>query len=552
MWITLVPLLFPPVPPQDDAGTVPTPLEHFEARERSMELMRQGAAEAALPLLLELTETTPHDGEAWLLLARCHYRLGSYDFAIAAYEEALALGFGNAPSIHYDIACCNALMNYADEAFAALERALASRFEDRSQLLGDTDLNALHDDPRWSKAAGLLRENDLSPAEGWRHDLLFLKKEMARLHMDVGQAAPQAEVDAAIADLYERIPELPEHRIPVQMQRIVRLLDDGHSVVFPLSRRVRPTMLPFRFYWFPEGLFVIHARPGFEEWIGARVVSIGSGAADRFSADLRALVTRDNPMGLLWMGPFYLLFPAILHDLGYVDSIERIPMMLERPDGESHEFVVEPVPLELFQQKLMPSKLASETPLYLRNVEDGYWYEVLDEGVLYVQFNQVADKPTETVAAFAKRIRDAVTADEIDRLIVDVRHNNGGVSYLSTELVRSLVHFETTRRGRLYVLIGRNTYSAAQIFITDVERWTDAIFVGEPSGSRPNMVSEESQVVLPFSGTQASISCRYFQQSWPGDERIWITPDIPVTLTAVDYHAGRDPALEIVLEHIRR
>ncbi len=257
-------------------------------------------------------------------------------------------------------------------------------------------------------------------------------------------------------------------------------------------------------------------------------------------------------MGILWMGPLYLLFPPVLQDLGYVDSIERIPMTLENPAGEVHEVAIEPVPMERFRQRLVPRPGADARPLYLRNVDDAYWYEVLEDRVLYVQFNQVRSAGGEPLAAFAEKLRRVVTGEGVEHLVLDIRHNNGGVSYLSTELLRSLIHFETTTGGQLYVLMGRNTYSAAQVFLTDVERLTDAILVGEPSGSRPNMVSEESSVILPFSGTIASISCRYFQQSWPGDDRVWIVPDIPIVLTVADYRAGRDPVLEVVLKHAGR
>ncbi|MCP3919118.1 MAG: hypothetical protein GY711_26545 [bacterium] len=146
-----------------------------------------------------------------------------------------------------------------------------------------------------------------------------------------------------------------------------------------------------------------------------------------------------------------------------------------------------------------------------------------------------------------------MTANEIDHLILDVRHNNGGNSYKNTELVRALVHFETTRAdGQLYVLMGCNTFSAAQNLLTNLDRWTSPVYVGEPSGSRPNIVGEDTEVVLPFSGTRASISSVYHQQSWPKDARIWVAPHVPVGLSSEAYFAGEDPALDAVLELIAR
>src|SRR5579862_6974185 len=99
---------------------------------------------------------------------------------------------------------------------------------------------------------------------------------------------------------------------------------------------------------------------------------------------------------------------------------------------------------------------------------------------------------------------------------------------------------------------GRNTFSAAQNFINQVEQWTDEIFVGEPSSSRPNFVGEDTEILLPFSGIQGSISSRYFQDSDPLDDRPWIAPDIPVALSSRDYFGGEDPVLRAALAHIAK
>jgi hypothetical protein len=48
------------------------------------------------------------------------------------------------------------------------------------------------------------------------------------------------------------------------------------------------------------------------------------------------------------------------------------------------------------------------------------------------------------------------------------------------------------------------------------------------------------------------LSCVYWQLSSPRDTRLWIPPVIPVPLSAKDYLANRDPALEVVMELIRK
>lgn len=54
-------------------------------------------------------------------------------------------------------------------------------------------------------------------------------------------------------------------------------------------------------------------------------------------------------------------------------------------------------------------------------------------------------------------------------------------------------------------------------------------------------------MLLPYSRVRGSISTLYWQDSDPDDRRRWIAPHLPVTLSAADYFANRDPVLDAVL-----
>ena len=170
---------------------------------------------------------------------------------------------------------------------------------------------------------------------------------------------------------------------------------------------------------------------------------------------------------------------------------------------------------------------------------------------IYLQYNQVEDKEgkeEESLEKFGLRLRDFLAKNEVRNLIVDVRRNNGGSTFLDAELLRTLIAFDADKDNRLFVFIGRWTFSAASNFITDVDRLTRAVFVGELSGGKPLMVGgDESPFKLPFSGVTGALSSTSWQLTSPRDSRLWITPDIPVQLTAKDYFVNRDLALETVL-----
>jgi len=102
------------------------------------------------------------------------------------------------------------------------------------------------------------------------------------------------------------------------------------------------------------------------------------------------------------------------------------------------------------------------------------------------------------------------------------------------------------RRGHLFVLTGRNTFSAAQNFVNEMEKHTNVLFAGEPTGARPNHYGDPVPVKLPNSGIEIRVSTLFWQDAHPADDRKATAPQLSVEPTAADYIAGRDPALDAV------
>src|SRR5262249_50058801 len=115
-------------------------------------------------------------------------------------------------------------------------------------------------------------------------------------------------------------------------------------------------------------------------------------------------------------------------------------------------------------------------------------------------------------------------------------------------------------RGRLFVILGRCTFSAGLYHAAQMKELTRAIFVGEPVGDRLDYWAEGGQIVLPHSGVAIWYSNGFHRYSqldypeyWPYFERLSVpglTPDIAAPLSSADYFAGRDPALEAIVARV--
>ncbi len=390
---------------------------------------------------------------------------------------------------------------------------------------------------------------------GWRSDLDTLLTEIRGQHYVYRSRPLPAELLSEAERLRARIPELSDERVLVELQRLMVHLGDGHSFVLPFGAdRVKGAMLPVRFYLFNDGLFVIDAERGQEQWIGRKVTRIGTTPINEALERLESVVHRDNAMTIKWLGPVILACRGVLETVASGIDPNRIAITLQSQGGQVTEALLAPIPPPSSPRvpKLIPSRLpgAPPAPLYLQKVAVSYWTKELPEAnTLYVQFNQQVDAPEESLAAFAERLGRHLGETKPRSVIVDVRHNNGGEGHLGDSLIESLAQYHEAG-GQVFVITARSTFSAAQIFISRLEARIRPVFAGEPSGSKPNFVGEDNFVKLPWSGATACISSSQHETT-PGDKRQWIEPSIRLDLSSADYFANRDPVLERVLAAAR-
>jgi hypothetical protein len=392
---------------------------------------------------------------------------------------------------------------------------------------------------------------------GWRSDIAWWLERLREQHYVYrSKPLPRALVDAA-AVLSRNVARYSDERMLFEMQRLAAFVGDGHTYILPLgARRVPGTVLPVRFYLFSDGLYVVDAQPGWESWIGSRLERVGTVPAERVLSRLKPAISADNEHAWKWILPPFVNIRGALEIATDGVRGDSVLLTLRGREGRVRRVAMPTLPPPRMQgvPKLGPSKLpgVATPPLWLRDVQRTYWFEALSEQTLYVQFNQVRNAPDESLAQFAARLDSALITRRPKAVVLDVRHNNGGNSYLYPPLIEALERFEAASPdNRLYVLIGRNTFSAAQNFIAQLDRRTKAVFVGEPSSSKPNFVGEENGVILPWSGAMGSISNRY-HENMPGDTRPWIPVAIAVELSSAQYFAGEDPVLQAALAAISR
>ena len=183
----------------------------------------------------------------------------------------------------------------------------------------------------------------------------------------------------------------------------------------------------------------------------------------------------------------------------------------------------------------------------MRDRQKAYWFAALPESkAVYLKYNSCREMKDRPFAAFVKDVFAAVESVRAERLVVDLRNNGGGDSSVFEPFFRALANSaRINRKGGLFVILGRQTFSSAVLNAIDLRKRTPAVFVGEPTGGKPNHFGEVKTLILPKTKLEVSYSTKFFQQSF--EDTPSLMPDVAVEISIADYRARRDPVLDAIL-----
>lgn len=411
--------------------------------------------------------------------------------------------------------------------------------------------------------SAVAHQADKTEAGKWREDLRLLAHEMPRLHKNLFHTMTREQFDGAIKKLDERIPSLARHQIIVELMKIVAMVGDGHTSINPFfDPHIGFRYYPVKLYVFKDGLFVRSVARQYAEAVGGRVIRIGRlGAEEAFRA-VSEVSPRDNEMTLRDRAPYFMMMPEVLHALGIIDDMEKAPLVIEK-DGRQITVELKPAGKirtrghgdeneEPFDANWADARdrANSPTPLWLKSPRDAYWFEYgEDSRTVYVQYNQVINKHGESIEAFFNRVFEFVQTHQVDRFVLDIRLNGGGNSFLNIPIVTGLIKADKiNQRGKLFTIIGRGTFSAAQNLVNELERYTRTLFVGEPTASRPNQYGDHAQIVLPNSRISVNVSTLWHQMN-AREPRRFTAPHIAAEMTSAQYANNIDPAMAAVFNY---
>jgi tetratricopeptide (TPR) repeat protein len=404
---------------------------------------------------------------------------------------------------------------------------------------------------------GIFAQTALTPAD-WQADLRFLQETVHKDYPFLFKKTTAEKFNASVDKLYQEIPKLQPHEIVAGFGRIVSSFEYGHTDIGWRETPVKFHVLPINLYWFSDGVYIEGAHKDYEKVVGAKVLKIEDMPVEEALKAVRPLVPAENDQYFKAYSLDFLAVPEALHAQKITKTLKSaITLTLER-DGKSFDHTITAVESYRFPRKYgfvnpekdwVSARDQTTTPLYLKNFDKIYYFEYLPESkTVYVRHSQIQDDPQENIPTFYDRVFDFIEKNDVEKLVIDVRLNGGGNNYKNKPIVTGIIRTKKINQpGKLYVLIGRRTFSACQNLVNELHNYTNAIFVGEPTSENINFYGDNRRVELPKSKMPVYLSFAWWQDKPQWENADWLAPQVAVEMSFEDYRSNRDPVLDMAL-----
>jgi len=396
----------------------------------------------------------------------------------------------------------------------------------------------------------------------WKEDLDYFKDKLPKKHVNLFFKNSHNEFDAYIENLKNDSNSLTDNVVPFKLQCLIAKMGDSHTSVQLAFDKL--SLLPISPVVYPEGVFIIK---GPKEILGKKLLSINNIPIKSVLDSLTKLIVNDNPSMLKARLPNYLRNAYAFRFFKFLtgDSISY--------GYQDDNLTTQYYTFALDSCDAINLKSASLKPKSSFNIKNPYhWQEFIEkDSSYYVQYNICESKLTALFTGvmfgqpherlknipsfnrFKRKVLHDLKNKPVKKLIFDLRNNGGGNSLLGTKLIRKISKINSINQpGKIFVLVGHKTFSAAFENTIDFKKYTKAIVVGESPSQKPVAYGDIRYLTLPNSRLAVWYSVRYYEFYKNSRDPNRYIPDIEVPETFTDFVNGIDRAYLVSEDYLNK
>lgn len=370
----------------------------------------------------------------------------------------------------------------------------------------------------------------------WVKDIEYLETALPKVHKNLYFKQDEAYFMEQLESLKEKVPQYTDEEINFSLSKIVASMGDTHTIV----NMGIDKMYPLSLFWYDEGIYIVDASEAYKELLYSKVISINNKPIEEVAEAFKPFFTGANEQWFKNQVMYYITSEALLKYVGMIEE-DEITLKVEKSDGNIEEIDMLPINYDSF--KYIEDKSLYKIPFYQTNPNENYWYEYLEESktlyVCYRRASQMVEKPFEI---FTEEVFEVAEANDVEKMVIDVRQNQGGSDLVFKPFLKKLKKSNLNEEGKLYVIMGRKTYSAGLNTVINLKKQTEATLVGEAAGGQPNHYGDTRYFKLPNSQITVNYSTKYIKK-WDEDIEIF-APDVEIAVSGELESIGRDSVME--------
>ncbi|WP_138598349.1 S41 family peptidase [Pseudoalteromonas citrea] len=378
----------------------------------------------------------------------------------------------------------------------------------------------------------------LSTAQ-WKKDILTLQASVKQHHINPFHTISEGAFDQHVSQLLNKVPDLNEAEIEVQISHLLASIGDGHSRYNLMSGPHKH--YPFNFQFFGEHLRVVAAAKPYQHLIGSELVAINQIKVSELQKKLKPYISGvDNIYSFKVRFAFQITIAKLLFGSG-VSREQYTAKFTFKQNTMTSTHTVKAVTMHQFAQITSPFKRANPTLTWQPIKLDGIRFATLPAyDTVYIDFDHYPEPLS--VITLCDAIQKTIRKSSANALIIDFRGNGGGNFYSGLALSSCLLPLDQFDwQNKIAVLIDHVTFSAAMSNAAQFKSLLNAQIIGTPSGGDPNHYSETHRLSLPHSHRRYSLSKRYYSFSSVSSDALY--PDKHLTQSWDEYQQGIDQPL---------
>jgi hypothetical protein len=372
----------------------------------------------------------------------------------------------------------------------------------------------------------------------WIEDINFIKQELPARHVNLFTNMSQQEFDIEIESLIEKTPQLDENEIICELMKIFSKIGDSHTGIHNGMNMSKFNIAPIKYEVYDDGIYIVEIIESGRDYLKQKVAAIDNVPINKVYEKISTVLPHENDYFLKSAIPDFLRLYEILDALEITSSKNSYQLTL----GNGETFQVRG---NAYGHTNFISCYSTEnTPFYLQNNEDNYWYRIIDGNIVYLQYNQCVEMGEISFKEFSQQMFAELNSKQIDKFIIDIRLNSGGSSLIIAPLIEELQKHNELQ-DKIYCCIGDKTASSGLINAFQLQNDLGAILIGEPTGGKPNHFGEVREFSLPNTKLIVRYSTKYFELQ-SGNDNESLEPDYYVENNSYDSFNGIDPCVEFV------